>query len=119
MAAADAAVHPDFDLVAHRLDNGRQRLNAGLRAVQLTPAMVADHDGVGAAQDCQLGVFYVLYAFEDEFAAPLRFHPGHIGPGQARVKLFIGPGCQRLHIADRFDVAHQVAKAMAARAGHA
>jgi hypothetical protein len=49
LAAADAAVHPDLDLAAHRRDDGRQRLDARRRAVELAPAVVADDDGVGSA----------------------------------------------------------------------
>ena len=119
LARADTAVHPHLSLRTHRVHDRRQRLNAGLRPVELPPAVVAHHDGVGAAQHRQLGVFHVLNAFEDQLAAPLLLDPGHVFPRQAGVKLLIGPRGQRAHIAHALDVADQVAKGVAARAGHA
>ena len=37
LAAADAAVHPDLDLVAYRGHDSRQRLDAAGRAVERVP----------------------------------------------------------------------------------
>ena len=48
LARAYAAVHVHLDLVADRSDDRRQRADAGLGAVELAPAMVADDQRVGA-----------------------------------------------------------------------
>ena len=98
LAGADAAVHPHFDLVAHRIHNRRQRGDGGRRAVELAAAVVAHHDGVGAGGHGQARVFGIDNAFEDQLAAPALLHPGNVSPGQARVELAGGPVRERAHV---------------------
>ncbi len=72
--------------------------------------MVAHDQRVGTGLDRQPRIGFVLYAFEDELAAPALFHPLHIGPVQGRVELLRGPGAELRHIAHALDVADDVAK---------
>ncbi len=94
-------------------------MDGGRRAVQLAPAVVADHDGVGAVLHGQARVLLDHDALEDQLAAPLLLHPGHVGPGQARVELLVGPGGQRTHVRHALHMPHQVAEGAPAGAGHA
>ena len=81
--------------------------------------MVADDDGISPAGHGESGVFHILYAFENQLAAPLLLDPLNVGPGKARVKLLVGPCRQGVHVAHFLDVSDQVAKTVAACAQHA
>jgi hypothetical protein len=65
LTATDTAIHMDFDVFADRIDNRGQTLDAGLSAVELPPAMVADDQRIGATVQCEACVFGILDAFED------------------------------------------------------
>ena len=119
MAAADAAIHPHFELVAHGIDNRRQRGNRRGGPVQLAATVVADHNRIGAVVGGQHGIFHFHDAFQNQLAAPLLFNPAHVFPGQARVELLIGPRGQGVHVRHALHMPDQVAEGVAARAGHA
>ena len=94
LSAANAAIHMHFNVFAHRIDDGRQGVDAGLGAIQLTTTMVGDDEGIRATLHRQASVFDVLNAFQNELAAPELFHPFHIGPIERRVELATGPFAQ-------------------------
>ena len=91
LAGAHTAVHVHLDLAAHGLNDGRQRLDARLRAIELAAAVVGDDQRVGTRLHSQLRVFHVLDALEDQLAAPALLDPFHIAPVERRVELRGGP----------------------------
>ncbi|KAG1335674.1 hypothetical protein G6F61_014992 [Rhizopus arrhizus] len=79
-AALHAAVHHHVDPVTHRVDDLCQLVESAARAVQLTPAVIRQHDAGAAAVDGPLGVFHRHDAFEAKLAVPLPHHVGDVVP---------------------------------------
>ena len=74
---------------ADRVDDRRQRVELGRRAVELPAAMVGDDEAVDAALDGQPGLVRMQHALEDQRPAPdlaqlLDILPGHRGIEQRR-----------------------------------
>ena len=72
--------------------------------------MIADHDRIGTGRHCQLGVLDIKYALEYQLAAPFLLDPGHVIPGQGRIKLAGGPLAQRHDATAALDMPGQIAK---------
>ena len=70
-AAADPAVADHLDLVADRIDDLGELVERGTAAVELTPAVVGNHDRVGPDLDRAARVGGAHHAFEAKRAAPL------------------------------------------------
>ena len=119
LAAADAAVHPHFDIVSDGGNDTGQGADGGGGAVELAAAVVGYHDGGRAAFHGGFGVFRLHNAFDDEFAAPFVFDAGHVVPAQAGVELFGRPGGEGAHVAHAFNVAFDVAEAAPLGVEHA
>ncbi len=81
-AGADAAVHQHRQAVAHRIGDGRKRLDRGQRPVELPPAVVGDDQAVGADLDALAGVVGVENLLDDDGALPPLADPGQVGPGE-------------------------------------
>jgi hypothetical protein len=81
-AGADAAVEHDLDLRADGVDDFRQHLDRGRRAVELAAAMVGDHDRLRAGLGGELGVLDVEDALEDQLARPDAADPVDVFPVQ-------------------------------------
>ena len=69
-----------FDGLADRVDYGGQGTNGRFGTVELASAVVRDDECVGAALHGQPRIVHVLYAFEDERAAPALLDPFDVGP---------------------------------------
>src|SRR6516225_8826952 len=77
---ADAAVHVYLDARSHRGDDRGQRADAGLGAIELTSAVVADDERIGAAVDGAARVVRILDPLEDESPAPALLDPFDVVP---------------------------------------
>jgi hypothetical protein len=119
LPAADTAVEVNLDLRAHRLDDAGQGADAGLGAVELAAAVVADDDRVCPRVGRELGILDVHDALEDELATPALFDPLDIGPVERGVELLRRPRRQAAHVGHAFDVPHDVAELPPWRAQHA
>ena len=95
LPAANAAIHPHLDVLAHRFGNVRQCSNGGRRPIELAAAVVAHDECIGTAVDGQARVFGVHDALEDQLAAPAFLDPLHITPVELRVELLRRPRRQR------------------------
>lgn len=91
LPGTDAAVEPDLDALAHRLDDRRQRADGRGRAVQLASAMVADDQRIGAGVGGQPRILGIENALEYQLAAPAPLDPFDVAPVQPRVELAGGP----------------------------
>ena len=118
LTAAHAAVHPDLDAAADRFGNRRQGRDRTRRAVELTPAMVADDQRIGAGVGGEARVLGVHDPFQDQRAAPALLDPLDVAPIQPRVELLGGPAAQRAHVLHALDVADDVAELASLRAQH-
>lgn len=119
LPGTDAAVEPDLDALAHRLDDRRQRADGRGRTVQLASAMVADDQRIGAGVGGQPRVLGIEDALEHQLAAPAAFDPFDVAPVQPRVELAGGPLGQRAHVVDTLDVTDDVAETATPGAEHA
>ena len=70
-AALDAALAYDINFVTHRVANLGKLIKRRARAIQLTPAMVGDHDPGAANIDSALRILDRHDAFQREFTIPL------------------------------------------------
>ena len=69
-----------FVAKSDRRDDPRQHADRAQRPVELPPAMVRDHDRVGAEIGGDAGVLLVEDALEDQLAAPFAPDPVHVLP---------------------------------------
>ncbi len=119
LPGADAAVEHHLDVGADRIDDLRQRRDRGRRAVELTAAVVGDHDRARAGLGREPRVLDIEHALEDELARPQAPDPLDVLPGERRIELRRDPRRQRLHIGAAADVAGEIAEGLALAAQHA
>ena len=108
-------------LVADRVDDRRQRLDARLRAVELAPAVVATTISASAPLSTASRASSDIHdALEDQLAAPALLDPLDVVPGQRAGRTAARSSADsELMSLTPFDVADDVAEAGAARAEHA
>ena len=93
---ADAAVEQHGELVADRVDDARQRVERGDRAVDLAAAVVGDDDAVDAARRrARARVVGVQDALEDDRQPRLLAQPRQVVPRQRRVGELADPVADR------------------------
>src|SRR3569833_2831034 len=119
LAGADAAIHQHLGLVADGVDDLGQDADRGGGTVELTAAVVGDHDGVGAVVDRELRIVLVEDALYDHRAAEALLDPGDILPVERQVELRSGPLCQGGEVHGIGDVAGDIAEGVAIGAEHA
>ena len=105
LPGSDPPIHEDLDAVADSGRDGRERHDGRNGAVQLTPAVVRDNQGLGAACRGHLGILWIQNALEDQLPAPAVLDTFNIIPAEGRVELLCCPGRQRTKVADALCVA--------------
>ena len=104
---------------ADRIDDLRQHLDRRRRAVELTAAMVGDHQRLRAGLRRLIGVLDVENALQDQLARPDAADPLDILPVQRGVELRRDPGPERGDVVGALEVTDEIAEGAALAAQHA
>ena len=110
LARAHAAVEMDLDLVTHRVHDRRQRADRAQRAVELPPAVVRHHDGIGADVAGLQSVARVDDALDDQRAVPHLAELADAVPVERLIEALRGPCGQRGGIRDALGMADDIAE---------